>query len=249
MGTSIARRAPTGKFWRVAKATASRFSSPKNTGQVTAAEVTARYVTALGESSPGSRTSSEQPSLPQILQGAQNLGGFYQKLTLQGLDQTLSEYGLGHLIGSSPLTVISGLVDALTGPGAVLEEAVARSALIDLWAGKLAEAAEDYFSWSNRWRSECTLPTVINQIRHFLAEAVFQKLASDLGEPLEAQAGGAARGCHRRQQLRHFIHAQIMLESDDPDKFDFFWSDQQRPIWISRQLQILLTRLEQGRGR
>ena len=48
MGTSSARRAPTTRRWRLAKAAATRYLSPESGGAVDAREVAARYVAALG---------------------------------------------------------------------------------------------------------------------------------------------------------------------------------------------------------
>ena len=49
MGTSSARRGPTGRLWRLAKGAATRYLSPGNAAAVAAGEVAARYVAALGE--------------------------------------------------------------------------------------------------------------------------------------------------------------------------------------------------------
>jgi hypothetical protein len=52
MGTSSARLGPTGRLWRLAKGTATRYLSPDQGGAVDAREVAARYAAALdlGES-------------------------------------------------------------------------------------------------------------------------------------------------------------------------------------------------------
>ncbi|MFP3867959.1 MAG: hypothetical protein ACLFUU_07345 [Desulfobacteraceae bacterium] len=240
MGTSTARKAPTGKFWRRAKASASRFSSSKNNGQVSAAEVVAGYVTAIKDNQ------AAAPIFPQIQQVAGNLGRFYQKLALHGLDQAWRDFGLDELIGTPMPSTLPALVDILAGPGAALEAAVARSALIEILAAGPVSTKDGYFEQRAAKPGEPSPQTISGRIRNFLAEAVYQKLASDLGEALEAQAADSWTGAARLQELRQSIQGILPPPDEEIEEFDLSWSDLQSRAWIEAQLQLLLDRLEQG---
>jgi len=246
MGTSMGRKAPTGKFWRLAKATISRFSSPQNRGRVSVAEVAACYAQAL-EESPSEAGPGREP-FPHIRQVAQDLGRFFQTLARQGLAEALIELGLEQQIGRPPLTWLPALVDTLAGPGAVLEAAVARSALIDVLSGELVASSESYASWRDRWPGASAPATITAHLRSFLAEAVFQKLAADLGEAVEAQAGDTPNGAQRLEELRNFIKEQIFLTPAATEPFDLSWTASQRQAWIDGQLQQLLGRLAADHG-
>jgi hypothetical protein len=71
-----------------------------------------------------------------------------------------------------------GLAGVLAGSGGGLEEAVVRTAL-----GLVIREA-----WQSRGR-----PEAAKLVRQFLVTAVHLRLALDLGEPLEAAAGGFGR--------------------------------------------------------
>lgn len=241
MGTSMARRAPRSKSWQAAKATASRFSSPNNTGQVTAAEVVGRYVVAVQDSYGTVKQTARAEIMPQLQHVARNLGRFCQTLARQGRESALKESGLESRPDQPPHELIPALVDALAGPGATLEEAVARSALSTI----LAERSEDYLSGLR----DVSAAAVADKVRQFLAEAVFQKLASDLGESIEAHAGAVAAGGQRLQELRRFFQAQLHLTAGMADGFELSWPDSEWRAWIAGQLEALLARLERSHGR
>ncbi|MDD3579655.1 MAG: hypothetical protein PHW74_01395 [Desulfobacca sp.] len=238
MGTSAGRKAPTGKFWRQAKASMARFSSPHNTGQVAVAEVAARYAMALADSIP--ETQAATGHFYHIQQVAHNLAAFYQQLARQGLAQTLKDLGLENHIGRPPQTWLPALIDRLAGPGALLEAAVARSALIDVLADELAGSTEDYYGWADRGPGNGAPAAIADQLKNFLATAVFQKLAADLGEAVEAQVEDTRTGMQRLQELRNFIKAQIFLDPAGTEPFDLAWTAPQTMAWLDGQLQQLL---------
>ncbi len=248
MGTSMARKAPTGKYWRLAKTSASRFGSPKNTGQVSAAEVVARYVIAVKHNPEGIGPTPAAPIFPQIRQVAGNLGRFYQKLALYGSDQALGDLGLGELIGSPLQTTLPVLVDTLAGAGAALEEAVARSALIEVLAKEFSPTMNGFNKWEELRPGKPSARIISGRIRNFLAEAVYQKLASDLGEALEAQAKDINSGVQRQLELRKFIQGRLDPQTEGKEEFELSWSEDQVLAWIDRQLRHLLNRLEQEHG-
>ena len=55
MGTSTARQAPGGKFWRTAKTAMARFASGKEASPPGVSEVLARYLTARSQEKRGGR--------------------------------------------------------------------------------------------------------------------------------------------------------------------------------------------------
>jgi hypothetical protein len=175
MGTSSARRGPTTGLWRAAKAAATRYLSPAAGGEVSAREVVSRYLAALAET----------PGQGEVLAAfrvtrkvAQDLGALGQEVAARGWDAALVGRGLAPLAGGSPELLAPGVAGVLAGNGGGLEAAVVRTAL----ALVVGEAVQ------SRDRME---PAEL--VRRFLAAAVHLRLALDLGEPLEAAAGGYVR--------------------------------------------------------
>jgi hypothetical protein len=183
---------------------------------------------------------AQSKPLALIRQAAQNLSAFHCRVAKMGVERALEEYGLKHLIGGPPQEIIPVLVDILAGPGALLEEAVARSALVD-WLAK--EPQESYASWRQHLQGDSSAAAITVNIRDYLAAAIFHKLCSDLGEPLEAQAQDVATGLRHRQTIKFFIYG-VCSQLGEGDSLDIDWPQADQKTWIFRQLDVLLSRLE-----
>ena len=88
MGTSSARKAPVGKFWRTAKTSIARFASGKEASPPQVKEVVARYLTAL-KSDANYDNEATKNFLPVIVGTAASLGNFYQLLGARWLGGSL----------------------------------------------------------------------------------------------------------------------------------------------------------------
>jgi hypothetical protein len=162
-------------LWRAAKGAATRYLSPGAGGGVRAQEVVSRYLAALAET-PGQ--GEALAAFRVTRKTALELGALGQEVAARGWDAALAGRGLAPLASGSPELLAPGVAWVLAGNGGGLEEAVVRTAL----ALVVGEAVQ------SRDRME---PAQV--VRRFLVTAVHLRLALDLGEPLEAAAGGYAR--------------------------------------------------------
>ena len=130
MGTSSARKAPVGKFWRTAKTSVSRFASGKESSPPQVQEVVARYLAALKSDADYDNEGSKN-FLPVIIEAAASLGNFYRHWEQYGWEAALESLKLNPANAQNRGDIIPALLDKLIGPGNKLAEAVARAALID----------------------------------------------------------------------------------------------------------------------
>jgi hypothetical protein len=175
MGTSSARRAPTTRLWRLAKAAATRYLAPESGGVVDAREVAASYVAALGAGG-GPGPAGALAAFRQTRRAAQNLGAFCCRADSLGWPAALEDWGWQDLAGYGSEVLTPALSAALEAPGGGLEQAVAHAALMGILP-KLPRAP-----------GQGEGPD--RQVRRFLVEAFGLRLALDLGESLEAAAPG-----------------------------------------------------------
>gem|GEM_PF-6338086 len=202
MGTSSARRdTPKGAYWRKAKAAAAWFVGPEPRFSV--AEVVARYVLALA---PLDSAYQVPPgALPEVVRTGAALGAFYEMWHDQGWEAALSQLDVPPQARQSWQTLIPTLLEALAGPGATLDQAVARTALLAHWEdmGLLTELSTDV-------TGEPPLPAA-DGVWHFLALALFHRAIADLGETLEFWASAPAVGLERQEAIKDHIMAQLNL--------------------------------------
>ena len=88
MGTSTARQAPGGKYWRIAKTAMARFASGKEATPPQVKEIVARYLTAL--QADAGKGSGDTAFLPTLVQTAVSLGKFYQHWRQDGWEAALA---------------------------------------------------------------------------------------------------------------------------------------------------------------
>lgn len=247
MGTSSSRNAPTGGGWTSAKRTASRFAS----GAALASDVASAYIGALGGSSSASRGAGGAGgggaggTFSSTRKVARRLGSFFGSVASRGLDQTLRDFDLGDLVGKPAHEVISGIVDALAGPGATLDEAVARVALVEVMGELYNEVDATYESLVDSWEHAVGRDRCVELFELFLVESIYQKMISDLADRIEGHANSVAMTRARELELRDYIKKMVRFDLGQNDPLQIDWQGQEGDELIIRNLEAALAQLEE----
>jgi hypothetical protein len=203
VGTSAARKAPVGKFWRAAKTAASRFASGASPPRV--GEVVARYLTAI-ECHDTEGIWEEPVLLPDVVETATCLGNFYRQWEQEGWEAAIESLGLSPTAYLTREEVIPALLDKLAGPGSRLNQAVARSALID-------HLGRDFLTQNQTPLTGAALrperPEPWSEVQNFLGLALYWQFLSDLGESLEFHAPTMGLGFQRQEEVKSYILAAM----------------------------------------
>jgi hypothetical protein len=232
MGTSAARRAPTSRLWRLAKGAATRYLSPQGGGTVTAGEVVARYLAALGEGDQGALAAWRLTR-----KVAQDLGALAALAASQGWEGALTAWGLGELAASFPEGVALGLSGALVGAAGGLEAAVARASLAAAWMTSVSIGPP----------APAVRVDSGQLVQRFLAASLYLRLALDLGEPLEAAGasyGGLRNGMETLQRCIEAAADPMPAAPRDPED----WRSLAGWTWVTETTERLLKRLADARS-
>jgi len=227
MGTSSARRAPSSRLWRLAKAAATRYLAPEAAVPVAAGEVVARYLAALNETAGVDAGALAAFRLTRKV--AQNLGGLVSLAQSQGWPVALEAWGLADLAGQPPEALALGLSAALAGPGGELEAVVARASL----ASVLMQGHEE--------------PDPARWVSGFLATALCQRLALDLGESLEAAAPGFRPLKGGLKGLQAWIEKSLAVLPLGPPPDPEHWRGLAGWLWVTSLLAGWLEQLMQSK--
>ncbi|MFI5331598.1 MAG: hypothetical protein ACHQ2F_11300, partial [Desulfobaccales bacterium] len=223
-----ARRAPTTRLWRLAKAAATRYLSPENSGTVAAREVVAGYVAALAAGG-GPGPAGALAAFRQTRRTAQNLGAFCCQADSRGWLAALEDWGW-QALGAGSEVPIPALSAALEAPGGGLEQAVAHTALMGILP-KLPRAS-----------SQGEEPARL--VRSFLVEAFGLRLALDLGESLEAAAPGISSLRQGLTGLAAWIDRAAILPNLPPAPLTpEEWLGLPGWIWVSSLMTELILNL------
>jgi hypothetical protein len=228
MGTSSARRGPTTGLWRSAKGAATRYLSPGAGEAVSAREVVARYLAAL-EETPGQ--GDRLAAFRVTRKVAQDLGAFWQEVAARGWGLALQDRDLGPLAQEPAEMLAPGVSGVLAGSGGGLEEAVIRTAL--------ALVIEPAVQSRDR-------PTPAQMVRQFLVTALHLRMALDLGEPLEAAAGGYSRLRDGLSRIKAVIEAGALPSgvSSEPPATSGHWQGFTGWTWVTEVMSGLVQNLE-----
>jgi hypothetical protein len=237
MGTSAARRAPTTRFWRLAKGAATRYLSPEGGAQVEAREVVARYLAALKETG-GQGDQAELAAFRLTRKAAQNLGDFWSRAASEGVAPALAARGLADLAEQPREVLALGLAAALMGPGGGLEAAVGRVSLATILPASLPLADSPAGP-----QAHTPAPKAGELARQFLVRALYLRLVLDLGEPLEAAAPSFSRLQDGLQGLSAWIEeAEAGAAAGEPPP-PGRWDGLEGWAWVTRVLEALIQQL------
>lgn len=238
MGTSSARRGPTGPLWRLAKRAAGRYLAPQAGAGVAAGEVAARYVAALAEDG-ASGLAGALAAFRLTRKVAQNLGAWASQAAVAGWPAALDAWGLKSAAGEEvPAQALSA---ALEVPGGGLEQAAAHAALVGILLELPAQRRGGEASRS--------VPEAEQLVRRFLTEAFLVRLALDLGESMEAAAPGASPLKHGLAGISRWLEKAAAAESPAAPTLRSPQDWLGLPGWIrvTRMLEALLLHLrDQG---
>lgn len=221
MGTSKDYITGKGGAWTPYKHAASNFA--KRGGDKGRIErVLARYVAAMGGAGALAASGSQA-----AVGSTQGVAGFGAGLAAEGLTPTLERLGLGHLVGQDRYEVLDGLLEALVGDGATLEDQAVLAALCEAFEELFPEDAETYEELE---ATTLDAAGVVELIERFVGRWVYDRMLPTLAEKF-AHITDPDVVRRRDNELRERIVLLAQLELEDRDPLSIDWTgDEGREI-------------------
>jgi hypothetical protein len=247
MGTSTSRsglNGPKGNLWSGAKRRATSFV--RGTG-VSAGSVVGRLVSATGGPGTSRRAVGGRRARggwASSIRSGQTLGFFLSSVASSGLDQTLRSIGLGHLIGQTPNVILPGIADHICGNGGLLDDAISRSAVVEVLAAIFDESDDTYAELRDRWDSQLDESRIVELMSLFLSQAIYQRFLVELAEKFEANALSTTEAEQRENEIFEFIKEMVKFEMGEIDPLRFDWKGPEGEEMIRRNLAAAIDQLE-----
>lgn len=233
MGTSKDYSGGTGGNWTPYKHAAANFA--RRGGGERAEKVLGRYVAAMGGA--GALTGA---SAQAAVGSTQGVAAFGSGLAADGLTRTLERLGLGHLVGQDRYEVFDGLLEALAGDGATLEDRAVLAALCEAFEELFPDDAESYGELQ-----AVTLDAdgVIELIERFVARWVYDRMLPTLAEKF-AHIADAAVVRRRNDELRERIRLLAKLELEDRNVLTIDWNGDEGRDMLGRLVEDIYEDME-----
>jgi len=244
MGTSSSRsgkNAPSGGDWSKARTRLTRFV--RGTGSSVGAAVGA-FASAVDGGGGEGRGGSGGRLAPSVKVG-QALGSFLGGVASSGLDQALGSMGLEHLVGAAPHEVLSGIADYVCGNNELLDDAIARSAAVEVLAEIFDESDDMYSNLRDRWEGQLDENRVVDLMSLFLSQAIHQRFLVELGDRFDANAVSAADAELGEQRVFEFIREMVIFELGEISPLSFDWQGPEGEELIQRNLSAALDQLKE----
>ena len=209
MGTSSDHKGRSGGEWTAYKSAATSFA--KSGGRSRAARALSRHVSAGGGATAVSTSAVSGRTV------GRKAGRFLAGLASVGLDQTLDELGLHHLIGADRYEVVAALIDYLAGDGDSRDAAAARDAACDLIDALFGDAAD----YEGLEAVEVDAAEVERLLLLFLTKYIINR-AEIIAERLNRYAD-AQQALAREEEIHEFVSAMLMLQLDGVDPLAVDW--------------------------
>ena len=213
MGTSSDHKGRSGGAWTPYKHAATGFA--KNGGRNRAALALSRHVGAMGGAAAAASSARSGRAV------GSRAGRFLSGFASVGLDQTLDEIGLDHLVGADRYEVVTALVDYIAGDGDSRDAAAARDAACDLIDALFGDVSD----YEELVEVEVDGPEVERLLLLFLTKYIINR-AEIIAERINRYAD-VQQALAREGEIRDFISAMLMLQLSEVDPLAVDWDGEQ----------------------
>lgn len=227
---------PEGRFpgWQPTKAALTRFVGSGGSGTTRGRRNLGRTVAGYVSSQGGSRSAAGAARAGRAT--TQGVANFLSDALRTGIAETTRAWGLESYVGADAGTFLAALVDALSPPGASLEDAVARHALAVTLAELFAESdnsPDDSGSAVLESLSALTPQMVGELLQRYVSRYIFTRLIEILGSRLYENAADEAIACRLERDIEDFVFGTVRLSLPaDPSAVD--WSGEAGRAFVER---------------
>jgi hypothetical protein len=149
-----------------------------------------------------------------------------------GLAATAARFGVAQFLGGGVDALLAALTEVFAPPGAQLEDAVVRTAVVETWT----ELFEQFdVSGAGPDALNALDETAVRQtMERFVANCVTERLLQALAEQIEAGAVTAAHAVAVEAEVKDYISASVALEFGTRPLTSLEWNSGQAGMIVQR---------------
>jgi len=158
----------------------------------------------------------------QATNNGARFGGFLAGVQNNGLSQTLVDAGLGNLVGKPSQEVMRGLNEYLVGPSSLLEEDIARWALLD-YQNDVLGACETYADLEAAFAALLARDNIGSIMKSFFGNYLYRLFKTHFAERIMKAAGSLQSAKERFRLIKDTIALKLNLLTFEQDLSSINW--------------------------
>lgn len=173
------------------------------------------YVRALG----GSRQAAS--SSVTARSSSAKLGGFLSGLVLQGINQTLKDNGLSHVVGKDADGVMAAILDLIAPSPNSREESIVRVAVC-----KTLENLYDKFDLRNGDITELdrmNVEDIKDAYVSTISSYIYQRWLAELGIAIEKKSVSANEAVYLEREVKGYVYDRVKIDLQNVDILHLDW--------------------------
>lgn len=230
--------------WSLARGQTTSFTRGTGSTVDSAVGAFAAAISSAGHGGNGGGAGGGARALASSVRAGQSLGAVLRGVASAGLDNTLRTIGLGHLVGETPAVVLSALAGYICGNGGLLDDGIARNAMVEVLATIFDISSSEYEEFRDGWNAQVDQDSFCDLMTLFIAESIFQRFISELGNCIETNAVSVAEAEAKEKDVYEFIRAMVTFELGEIDPLHFDWQGPPGGQLIRRNVNAALRQLQ-----
>jgi hypothetical protein len=206
---------PQSKPWQAANRSLGRLASSGNNRTDLISKAGRSYVRALG----GSRNAAS--SSPLARSSSSKLGGFLSSLALNGVNQTLKNNGLSHVVGKDVDLVMAAIIDFIAPTPNSREESIVRDAICET-----LENIYDKFDLKNADITELdrmNIGDIKDAFVGTISSYIYKRWLAELGIAIEKKSISADEAVYIEREIKGYVYDSVKIDLQNVDILHLDW--------------------------
>lgn len=214
--------------WKAANTSLGKLTSG-NSSKDSLAKAGRSYTRAQGGSKAAASSSTSARA------SSAKLGSFLSSIGSKGINQTLSDFGLSHVIGKDADWVVAAILDFIAPNIASRQDSIVRESM--------CETLEDLYEKYDLANADITnldqmgISDIEQVFEKAISSYVYNRWLAELGIAIEKKSVSPSEAVNLEREIKIYVRESISIDLQEIDILNFDWQSSQGQQFIEKKFQ------------